>query len=207
MVLVLTGLLVALFATTFAVTDNGTPKSTTTTLAELTGAALELAELMESRQGEEYHARYEGESVDGASVVIETWQDGEGGVRQDQILTAGEQGAHLVSIDGKDGAVRCTRLEEEWSCRQAAPAELAASDPLAAIRARLAEGKVTARNEQVDGEPARCFELGADVGSELCVQPATGIPMRISAGETELRLVVLEATVDPAAFEPPGPVT
>jgi hypothetical protein len=204
--IVLAGLVAALFGNT-AIIDNGAPETTTTTLAELKGAALELAELMEARQGEEYHARYEGESVDGASVVIETWQDGEGSVRQDQILTAGDQGAHLVALDGDDGAVRCTQVADTWSCRQAAPAEVDASDPLAAIRARLAEGKVTARSEQVDGESARCFELGADVGSELCVQAATGIPMRISAGDTELRLVVLETTVDPAAFEPPGPVT
>jgi hypothetical protein len=205
--LVLAGLVAAMFGTTFALTRDEPTETTTTTLAELTGAALELAELLEARQGEEYHARYEGESVEAASVVIETWQDGEGSVRQDQILTAGGQGAHLVSLDGDAGAVRCTRVAEAWSCRQAAPAEVASSDPLAAIRARLAEGEVTARSEQVDGEPARCFELGTDEGGELCVQAATGIPLRISAGDTELRLVLLEATVDPAAFEPPGPVT
>jgi hypothetical protein len=207
---VVAGLLAAVFGTTLALSgDESTPETTTTSVRELTGAAAELAELLETRQDEAYHARYEGQSVEAASIVIETWQDDEGRVRQDQILSAGGQGAHLVSLDGDDGPVRCTQVsEQEWTCRRAAPAETAASDPVAAIRARLAEGEVIARDEQVDGEAARCFELVAGAErSELCVRPETGIPVRISAGKTELRLVLLEETVDPAAFEPPGPVT
>ncbi len=199
-----------MFGTTLALTrEEATPDSTTTTVRALTGAAAELAELLETRQDEIYHARYEGESVDASSIVIETWQDADGRVRQDQILSADGQGAHLVSLDGDDGPVRCTRVTEaEWTCRRAAPAEAAANDPLAAIRARLSEGEVTARDEQVDGDPARCFELAAgDDTSQLCVQPDSGIPVRIQAGLTELRLVLFEEVVDPAAFEPPGPIS
>ena len=203
-------LLVAAVGGTLAITDDDEARGpTTTSLPELTGAAAELAELLEDRQEVAYHARYEGQSVDTSSIVIETWQDSDGRVRQDQILSAAGQGAHLVSIDGDDGPLRCNRVSEQgWTCRRAAPAEAAADDPIEAIRARLAEGEVTAHDEQVDDEPARCFELGAeDETSELCVRPDTGIPVRISAGPTELRLVLLEMTVDPAAFEPPGPVS
>lgn len=209
--LVVVGLLAAIVGTTVALTgDEEAPETTTTTVPELTGAAAELADLLETRQDQTYHARYEGSSADAASIVIETWQDDGGRVRQDQLLSAGGEAAHLVSLDGgEDGPVRCTRVSElEWTCRRAAPAEAAASDPLAAIRSRLAEGEVTAGDQQVDGEPARCFELEADGDtSQLCVQPDTGIPVRITAGATELRLVLFEEQVDPAAFEPPGPIS
>lgn len=202
------GLVAAVIGTTVVGNDAAITTTTTTEAAVLSGPAAELADLLELRQGQAYHARYEGSSVQAASIVIETWQDGDGRVRQDQILSADGQGAHLVSLDGDDGAVRCTRVsEQEWSCGRAAPSEAAAADPLVAIRAQLAEGGVQVHAEQIDGGDARCFELDSDgTSSELCVRPATGIPVRITAGDTELRLVLLEETVDPAAFEPPGPV-
>lgn len=206
---VVIGLVAAVVGTTVVGGDDVASTTTTTEAPVLTGPAAELADLLELRQGQTYHARYEGSSIQAASIVIETWQDADGRVRQDQVLSADGQGAHLVSLDGDDGAVRCTRVsEQEWSCRRAAPAEAAASDPLVAIRAQLAEGGVQAHAEQIDGDDARCFELDSDgTSSELCVRPATGIPVRITAGDTELRLVLLEETVDPGAFEPPGPVS
>lgn len=207
--LVVAGLLAALVGTTLVVTgDDESAESTTTTEPDLSGAAAELADLLLARQDQTYHARYEGQSAD-ASIVIETWQDDDGRVRQDQILSAAGQGAHLLSLDAGDGPIRCTRVsEQEWTCRRASAAESAATDPIAGIRARLADGEVLAADEQIDGSPARCFELvsGAE-RSTMCVRPETGIPVRITAGQTELRLVLLEETVDPAAFEPPGPVT
>lgn len=210
LIVLVMGLVAAVMGTSVVGNEDASTNATTTTAPPLlSGAAAELADLLELRQGQEYHARYEGSSVEAASVVMETWQDADGRVRQDQILSADGQGAHLVSLDGGEGAIRCTRLsEQEWSCRRAAPAEAAAADPLVAIRAKLAEGGVQAHAEQIDGGDARCFRLEADgAASELCVRPATGIPVRISAGDTELRLVLLEETVDPAAFEPPGPIT
>ena len=189
--------------------DDEPPATTTTTRPELVGTAAELADLLELRQEQTYHARYEGASVDAASIVIETWQHADGRVRQDQILSTSAEGAHLVALDADDGPVRCTRLsEEEWSCRRATRDATAASDPLAAVRARLANDEVSASTEQVDGATARCFRLGEGSDrSELCVRPDSGIPVRITAGLTELRAVILEETVDPAVFEPPGPVT
>lgn len=203
------GLVGAAVGTGIVTGGDEAPTTTTTTLPDLTGAAAELAGLLEARGDQTYHARYEGGSVEASSIVIETWQDADGRVRQDQLLTAAGQGAHLVTLDAGDGPVRCTRVSErEWSCRRVAATEAAAADPVAAIRARLAEGGVQARDDQIDGAPARCFTLRADgTSSELCVRPETGIPVRIAAGDTELRLVLFEETVDPAAFEPPGPVT
>lgn len=208
--LVVTGLVAALVGTTLLIRGDDSSDPSTTTAPTLRGAAAELAALLEERQDATYHARYEGQSGEDSTIVIETWQDGAGRVRQDQVLAAAGQAAHLMSLDGgDDGPLRCSQLsEQEWTCRRAAPGEAAAADPIAAIRARLAEGEVTARDEQVDSSPARCFELVAESQrSELCVKPDTGIPVRISAGQTELRLVLLEDAVDPAAFEPPGPIS
>jgi hypothetical protein len=204
-------LLIAAVVGTLTITDDESADETTTTgPPTLSGAAAELAELLETRQTVAYHARYEGRSAEASTIVIETWQDGEGLVRQDQILSTAEQAAHLVSIDGgAEGPIRCNQLAEtEWTCRRAAQAEADASDPIAAMRARLAEGEVTAETTQIDGSPARCFQLVAEgQESELCVRPDTGIPVRIGAAATELRLVIFEEDVDPAVFEPPGPVT
>lgn len=204
---VVVGLVGAAIGTSLVTSDESPATTTTTAAPELAGAAAELARLLELRQDQTYHARYEGSSVEAASIVIETWQD-DGRVRQDQVLSAAGQGAHLVALDAGDGPVRCTRLaEQEWACRRTA-ANDAAIDPVAAIRARLAEGEVSGRDERIDGDAARCFTLEADgTSSDLCVRPNTGIPVRITAGDTELRLVILEDTVDPAAFEPPGPLT
>jgi hypothetical protein len=188
--------------------EPATENATTTTAGSLEGAAAELAELLELRQTQTYHARYEGQSGESSTVVIETWQDGAGDVRQDQVLRSGDQAAHLVSLVADGEEIRCTQIAtDEWDCRRAATGELSGADPLAAVRARLAEGEVTARNVDVDGQPARCFELTAQgETSELCVRAETGIPVRIGGGTTELRLVVLEDTVDPSVFEPPAPV-
>lgn len=203
------GLVGATVTTTLAGTEGDAPAPTTTTLPTLSGPAAELAELLETRQRQAYHARYEGSSEEASSIVIETWQDADGRVRQDQILSTAGQGAHLVSLDGDEGPVRCTRIsEQEWTCRRAAPADAGAADPIAGIRSRLAGSEVHARDEHIDGGAVRCFTLdAAGEASELCVRPATGIPVRIGAGQTELRLVLLEEAVDPAVFEPPGPVT
>jgi hypothetical protein len=190
--------------------DSGpTGRAATTTAVEaLSGAAAELAELLERRQGATYHARYEGESGQSSSVVIETWQDGGGNVRQDQILRSGDQGAHLMSLVAGGVEVRCTQIAtDQWSCRQAAAGELRQADPLAAMRSRLAQGEVTARNVEVDGIRARCFELATDGNrNELCLRVETAVPVRITGGTTELRLVTLEDTVDPSVFTPPAPV-
>jgi hypothetical protein len=203
--------LVAAIAGTITLNDRAeapepTPPPTT---APLAGAAAELATLLETRQGQEYHARYEGEAGESSSVVIETWQDGAGQVRQDQILRTGDTGAHLVSIVSADGEVRCTQIAtDEWNCRRAPAGDLSRNDPVAAVRTQLAGGEVTASNVDVDGAPARCFELvTAGSTSELCARPDTGIPVRIAGGTTELRLVQFDDTVDPTAFEPPAAVT
>jgi hypothetical protein len=210
---VLIGVVVAFIAAVagvqiFGGDEPATEEATTTTTGPLEGAAAELAGLLELRQSQTYHARYEGQSGESSTVVIETWQDGSGQVRQDQVLRSGDEGAHLISLVADGREVRCTQIAtDEWTCRRAATGELSGADPVAAVRARLAAGEVTARNVDIDGQPARCFELtGQGETSELCVRIETGIPVRISGGSTELRLVVLEDAVDPSVFTPPAPV-
>ena len=211
--LVLIGVVVAFVGAIASVQTLGgdpqeTDATTTTAARPLAGAAAELAELLALRQDQTYHARYEGQSADSATVVIETWQDGSGQVRQDQVLQTGDKAAHLVSLVADGEEVRCTRIAtDEWTCRRAPAGDLTRADPIAAVRARLSDGEVTARNVQVDGEPARCFVLAAEgTDNELCMRTDTGIPLRITGGTTELRLVTFEDTVDPSAFAPPGPV-
>lgn len=187
--------------------DTTTSTTTTTAAPELEGAAAELADLLELRQDQTYHARYEGRSGETSTVVIETWQAG-GQVRQDQIVTGASQSGHLATIDSDAGQVRCTQVQGTWTCREAAPEEIARADPFGNIREELALASVVETRTDIGGEPAVCFEITVPAGSSrICARPGTGIPVSIAGGATELQLVLLEQSVDASVFEPPAPVS
>ena len=91
---------------------------------------------------------------------------------------------------------------EPWQCRPEAPG----GDPLVgAVRERLAQGDVRARNDEIDSREVRCFTIASPGGdtNELCATE-DGVPVLVSGGESKLRLVALETDVDPTVFQPPG---
>jgi hypothetical protein len=187
--------------------DRSGEATTTTTTVELTGAARELASLLDERRTRTYHARYEGSTPEVTSIAIETWQHGTL-VRQDQQVQSGSDLLQLSTFVLPTGQVNCVHLGTQgWTCQRAAPGQRQPVDPVGAIRQRLGEGEVTARDANVEGRPVRCFQLTVEGDvSELCVIADSGIPVRITGGTTELRLTVLEEAVDDGVFEPPAPV-
>jgi hypothetical protein len=176
---------------------------------ELTGDAAELAGLLSLREATRYHARYEATSAGGEPVTIETWQDPPR-ARQDSEVTSGGQVVRTRVLVDVDSQVQCVALAaDEWQCRRAAVGETV-SDPIAAMRQRLGESDVSARDDIVDERAVRCFMLtateddGTPTEAELCALPASGIPARVISGGSTLRLVELDETIPDDVFEPPA---
>lgn len=182
--------------------DNTTTKTKT---PELSAASKELVRLLDKRDEITYHAKYQAAAPGTQGLAIETWQLPPR-VRQDSEIQSDGQKikARVLLIDGD--RVRCAQLNDaEWSCRAGGEASV---DPLESFRQRLSQGTVTARDNTVDGRSVRCFTLKTTEGtSELCLVPATGIPVRISGGQTQMRLVALDTIVDSELFVPPAAVT
>jgi hypothetical protein len=185
--------------------DNG---PTTTTLGELSDTALELLELLQRREDETFHAVYEGTSPDApGGIRIETWQEPPQ-ARQDTALGLPEGTARTSTLVLTDGAVRCAELPPQpMACRQATAAEAGADDPTAAIAARLREGEVTVEDTTIERRRVRCFTHTVPEGAtELCVTDDTGITVRVTAADSELRLVTLDEDIPAEVFTPPAPV-
>jgi hypothetical protein len=115
---------------------------------------------------------------------------------------------YLSSFVLQTGRVTCLKSgAESWICRQVAESQQQAIDPIASIRARLGQGQVTSQDESLEGRSVRCYRFVVeDENNEVCLIPDSGIPVRIRGGSTELRLVMLEGTVDAGVFTPPAPV-
>lgn len=179
----------------------------TTTTVELSTDAKELLRLLDRRDEAVYHARYEAAAASAEGLVIETWQ-APPRVRQDSVVSAEGQSVHTIVLALPAERVRCANLNGGgWTCRPHGSSD-ADADPLASFRRRLRAGTVAARDEQIDGRSVRCFTLTtAEGASELCVLPSTGIPVRVSGGTTQLRLVTLDDKVTVDVFTPPAPVT
>jgi hypothetical protein len=136
---------------------------------------------------------------------LETWQVPPL-ARQDSEVRSEDQLLRTRALVRPDGQVRCVQVDPApWTCRRGADAASPA-DPLAGFRDRLREGTVAARDATIDGRAVRCFRLTTAEGtSELCALPDNGIPVRVSAAESELRLVTLDTDpVPPEHFEPPA---
>ncbi len=175
----------------------------TTTTRPLSATAKELLTLLERRDDETYHGKYEGKSPE-ATVTLETWQDPPR-VRQDSVVALKSQTAETRVLLLPSGTVRCTQLPSvPWTCRR--DTSTASLDPLAGVRARISEGEVTARFTSIAGREVRCFRFSADGAStELCLDPKRGIPVTVTGGGSRLTLVSLSDEV-PDVFDPPANV-
>lgn len=206
---VIVALLVAgLTGLVFTTGDDDGSDPTTTTVGDLSAAALELLELLQRKEGETFHAVYEGSSPDApGGIQIETWQQPPQ-ARQDTAIGVGDQTARTSTLVLADSAVRCAELPPEpMACRQSTRAEVDAADPTAAIANRLREGEVTVEDTTIDRRRVRCFTLEVPEGAtELCVTEDTGITVLVSAATSELRLITLDQDIPAETFTPPAPV-
>jgi hypothetical protein len=202
--LVVTLLLGALVGTAALVRDDST--TTTTTLpAHLSKTARDLVDLLAKKDTTTYHARYSGSSPDATAITLETWQLPPK-VRQDSDLTVEGQRAQTSAFVLGPEQVRCVRIEgaTDWTCQ---PGGAADTDPLAAIRARLGEIDVTARDTTISGHDVRCYEFTIDgATNELCLTLDQGIPVLVRASGSELTLLSLDDAVGEDDFTPPAAV-
>ena len=186
------------------VVDDGSP--TTTAPANLTAEGRQLLDLLARRDRQTYHARYTGTAPQTSSITLESWQRPPR-VRQDSEVVVQGQKAHTAAFVLDEGAVRCTQLGgAPWTC--ARTDSVANADPLSAIRSRLGQGAVEARDTTVGGRAVRCFRFTAEgATNELCVIPDRGIPVTVRAGESKLELQALDDAVAPEVFTPPAALT
>jgi hypothetical protein len=206
---VIVALLVAGLTGLVFTTGDEDDSPTSTTAGELSGTALELLELLQRKEGETFHAVYEGTSPDApGGISIETWQQPPL-ARQDTAVGLEGQTARTSTLLLADGAVRCAELPPQpMACRQATRAEAGADDPTAAIADRLREGEVTVEDTTIERRRVRCFTLTvAGEANELCVAEDTGITVRVTAATSTLRLLSLDQEVPAEVFAPPAPVS
>lgn len=198
-------LLGAIVGTSALISSNDDTATTTTTApVTLTGNALELFNLLATKDDATYHARYDGSSPEVSALSLETWQQPPN-VRQDSDLTVDGQRAQTSSFVLDATQVRCVRLADAaWTCQ---PGGSGDTDPLAAIRDRLDEIDVTARDTTISGRTVRCFQFTVDGASnELCLTPDLGIPVLVRASGSELDLTQLDDDVADDVFVPPAAV-
>lgn len=205
--LVATLLLGTIVGTSAVIVANSDEEPTTTTTrpVRLTATAQELIDLLATKDETTYHARYTGSSPEASEVSLETWQLPPK-VRQDSNLTIEDQRAQTSSFVLGSDQVRCVRIGEAtpWSCQPGGPAD---TDPLAAMRSRLGEVDVSARDTTIGDRSVRCFEFTVEgATNELCLTADRGIPVLIRAAGSELELVELDEDVTDDDFEPPAEV-
>lgn len=190
-----------------------TTTSTSVPFEKLDEDARELVALAGEGQRREFHARY---TTSGAvssagqpfSVALELWNKPPR-VRRNLSITTQGQVVESADIQGEDSLVRCGKPSAEagWQC--VTPPRGAANEP-GAVAFGLAPGAlagrpVTATDETVTNQPAKCFEVGMGTESpeELCLS-REGIPLRVTSGAAVLELETLELSVEDKVFEPPA---
>lgn len=186
--------------------DQAETTTTTQTTIPLNDEARELLALLEKDRDATFHARYAASSAKepNAAIQIETWRKPPR-VRQDTIITTGANRLHSMALLLGDGqSVQCAQLGQSgWSC-QSKPAGPTDDLLLGGVREQLGKGPVTAKDDVIDGRQVRCFTLTVEgQASELCATEA-GIPVRVNAQGSNLRLVGFDAQFDDSVFTPPA---
>lgn len=185
--------------------DQASPTSTT---VKLTGEAKELVALLERDREATFHAKYDVTSTDlpGAAVTFETWRKPPRS-RSDIDVTRTDGVVRTRQIRSDDSVVACQQAgSSPWRCSRKAEAE-GSTDPFEkTVSDEVARAQsVTARDETIDDRRVRCFMLRREgITSEYCAT-AEGVPVRVEAGGTKLRLVLVDDRVDDV-FEPPAAV-
>jgi hypothetical protein len=190
--------------------DAEEPTTTTVDVEGLSDEAQELVALLQRARAVTYHVRYEGRSPElpDATIRVETWQQPPR-IRQDSELPVQGQLARTRTLVLPDGGARCTQIgEQPWQCRRSTAAESETDVVSGDVVEQLRTAEVRARHTTIDGREVRCFTLSLATGatSELCAN-ADGVPVLVRAGDSELRLLLLDQDVPAGTFDPPAPVT
>lgn len=185
------------------------PRRDVTKAAGLGTHGAELATLLAKGKEAEFHARYRAVSDDpvaaGQELSMELWRKAPM-ERFDVTVSVGGRKAHSSVFRLPERAVACTSEEGgPWTCQPVAATEPAGPEALIAqITEEMKGGTVVARDDRVDGVPARCFTLPLEsYAGEVCMT-ADGIPARVRAGPSRIELVRLGTDVAAGVFSPPA---
>jgi hypothetical protein len=175
----------------------------------LDGTALELAEALNRAHQLTYHATYEVVGEASANVVVDIWKQPPL-ARRDTRTGAGDKVLHVSEYRTMENPhVGCVRgragAESEALCVLAPAEGVDPADPIIGVIDPSA-GPVTARDETVAGEAARCFSAPAEEPGLTAVAcfDAEGIPVAIDGGDGRLERVALERGVSNEDFVPPS---
>ena len=217
----------------------GPELSTTTTLA-LTPTAQELLDRLHKGSSLEFHATYASSDTSGSTLTVDIWRKN-GKVRQDISLEAGGVKNQIEGLQLPDGNVSCQKSPDvDWVCQKAqslATQNGQAAGFFEAAAANLNGKAVTARDEKVGSDDARCYSIDVATttttattaastsssgssessSSEASTSPtqtssemcvtAEGIPVRLSSQGSDLTLSSIERSVDDSVFTPPAAIT
>lgn len=169
----------------------------------------ELLDLLETGRSLTVHARYEAtgdEEAIGTELTVDLWRR-DGQVRQDthQVTEAGTVDTAGFLLED-DVVISCQRVEDaEWTCAtQSAAGQFTADALFGTVASQLQGSDVVVTDEEVNGEPARCFAVTATDGPvNLCVA-ADGLPLRLRGEDTELVLTERSDDVPEETFTPPA---
>lgn len=171
-------------------------------------ASIDLLERLEAGSELTFHATYTSQAGDGevsGELRLDLYRDA-GWVRQDSMVSAGEDQVRTAAIQSPEGEVTsCVEQAGRWTC---ASAEQQADDVFGALAAQLTGADLETTTEPVGDLEATCYAVIDDTGrSQLCIS-AEGIPVRITATDgSVLELQSLEREVDRSVFDPPADPT
>jgi hypothetical protein len=192
-------------------TDQTVATAPPTTGAPLDDAGTELQDLLASSRDDTFHATYEAtapaqtEGGVAERYTVDIYRS-EGRTRQDT-ATQLEGGDYLTAgilVDGT--SIVCAKQgPQDWVCSETEVDDEEASDGIfGQVIDDLGGVTVTATDETIDGEAARCFSYETSDGPGSMCLNADGVPLRITGGQTSLELTELTEEVDESVFEPPA---
>lgn len=189
--------------------DGGTVPSSITlpepAAAGLDAGGAELVGLLAAGRDRTYHARYSVTGPDvGGDSSLEVWQDDERLRTDTELRTPEGASVHTAGFRLADGTVSCVQRDAEaWACSTAEPTP-GGGDVFGTVEEQVKGASVTARDDSIDGRQARCFDFESADGPVTTCLSADGVPVLLSGGGSEIRLVELDDDVPDSVFTPPA---